>query len=587
MTVVGRICGNRRAAWVAASLLVILTFLAQTARLAEPDMAYFLYSAGRLLDGARLYRDVVDMNPPAIFALNLPVVWLARAAHLPDILVYRLATVIAVGGLLLFVRRLSGRYLLPSRPAERRCLLLLVCLVLFPLPGEDFGQREHFVLALLLPYLAIVIARLDRQPVAGVDATAAGALAGLALALKPPFVIVWLAGEAWYRLVGHVEPRRLTPEVWGVLAVGAAYVVAVLTLTPDYVRLVFLLGSTFTSYLRSSPLQLLVFAPGALLTAFAALAVIATRRVGQDSRARTVLAVAMLGSFLAAVAQQKDLRYHFYPAFALATLLLGLIAGQSASRAPLRARVYARIAKCAVWAITLVVLASAVLDALGGSAADRRRRAEFGGLLEAVRDRARGEPVGVLSYHMGSAFPLVNYAHVVLASRFACLWILPATYWDALTAAGPIRYHTPAETKPAERLLNEAVVEDLLGARPRLLLILRPFPDERPYGFRRLNYVAYFARDPRLSEFFSGYQFAGAQGQYDLYERLGQEKPRAGPPPLATVPPLPTAPGQFEQRPAPVDLKFVAGSFVFVVLLIASAVLEARPARRSLPDPDG
>jgi hypothetical protein len=188
---------------------------------------------------------------------------------------------------------------------------------------------------------------------------------------------------------------------------------------------------------------------------------------------------------------------------------------------------------------------------------------------------------------MGSAFPLVNYARVVLASRFACLWILPATYWDALTSAGPIRYHTPPETKPAERLLDEAVVEDLLGARPRLLLILRPFPDERPYGFRRLNYVAYFGRDPRLSEFFSGYQFAGAQGQYDLYERVGPGKPRAGPPPLATVPPLPAAPGQFEQRPASVDLELVAGSVVFVVLLIASAVVEAGAARRPLPDPDG
>ena len=42
MTLVGRICASRRAAWAAASFIVILTVVGQTARLAEPDMAYFL-----------------------------------------------------------------------------------------------------------------------------------------------------------------------------------------------------------------------------------------------------------------------------------------------------------------------------------------------------------------------------------------------------------------------------------------------------------------------------------------------------------------------------------------------------------------
>jgi hypothetical protein len=582
MTTAGRICASRRAACAAAVFVLILTLLAETARLAEPDIAYFLYSAGRLLDGAKLYRDVVDMNPPPIFALNLPIAWMARATHVSDILLYRLAVGLVVGALLLFVRRLLGRYLLPSRPAERRYVLLLLCLVLFPLSGEDFGQREHLVLALLLPYLAIAIARLNRRGVTSGDAAAAGVLAGLALALKPPFAIAWLAVEAWYRLLGRVEPRRVTPEVWGVVGVTATYIVAVLTLAPDYVRLVLLLGATFTSYLRSSPLLLLLLAPGAVLTAFAALAVIATRGVGDESRARAVLAVAMLGSFLAGIAQQKDLRYHFYPSFALATLALGLVAAQPASHAGVSARSYTAIARSLVTAVALVILASAAIDALGGSGADRRQRAEFGELLEAVHARARGEPIGVLSYHMGSAFPLVNYAHVDLASRFACLWILPATYWDGLSGADPIRYHTPAEMQPPERRFNEWVGEDLLRARPRLLLILRPFPDERPYGFRRLNYVAYFGRDPRLAQLLSGYQFVAARGQYDLYERVDPGMARVGPPPSAVVPPLEETGARRPGLPASVDPELVAGTVIFIALVIRLMV-RGRSTRRSPP----
>ena len=562
----------RLAAWAAASAMVVLTLLAVTTRLAEPDIAYFLYSAGRLLDGATLYRDLVDLNPPPIFAFNLPIAWLARAAHVPDLLLYQLVTALVVGGALLFVRRQLGRYLLPSRPVERRFVLLLLCFVLFPLSREDFGQREHLVLALLLPYLATVIARVNRLDVARGDAGAAGALAGLAITLKPPFAIAWVAVEAWYRLVGRVEPWRFTPELWGVVVVTASYIVAVVTMTPDYVRLVLLLGGAFTTYLHSPPLYLLLLAPGAVLTAFAALAVIATRGAGPDSRARALLAVAMLGSFLAAVAQQKDLRYHFYPSFALATLVLGLVAAQTTSRAGVSARSYSSIAKYVVAAVVLVALGGAVLDSLGGSPADRRRRAAFGELLDAVRTRARGEPIGVLSYHMGSAFPLVNYAQVGLASRFACLWLFPAIYGDALLSESPIRYRTPAEMQAPELLLNQAVTEDLVGARPRLLLILRPFPDERRYGFRRLNYVEYFGREPRLANLFAGYQLIGAKGQYDIYERLDPGMPRPGAAPSAAVQSLQEAAARSPGAPALVDPELAAGAVIFVALGILSVV---------------
>jgi hypothetical protein len=124
---------SRSWAWTAALALVIVTLAAQRARLAEPDIAYMLYAAGRVLDGARLYRDVVDINPPPIFGLNLLVVWLARATSLPDLLLYRLGVAVVLGAALLFVSRLLAAYVLDGRPAARRYLLLALCLALFPL----------------------------------------------------------------------------------------------------------------------------------------------------------------------------------------------------------------------------------------------------------------------------------------------------------------------------------------------------------------------------------------------------------------------------------------------------------------------
>ncbi len=43
------------------------------------DAAWYLYGAGRVVQGAKLYRDIVDINPPLIFYFGCPAVLLARS----------------------------------------------------------------------------------------------------------------------------------------------------------------------------------------------------------------------------------------------------------------------------------------------------------------------------------------------------------------------------------------------------------------------------------------------------------------------------------------------------------------------------
>jgi hypothetical protein len=573
---------SRRWAWAAALALVGTALAAQLSRLAEPDIAYMLYAAGRVLGGAKLYRDIVDINPPLIFGINLVTARLARAAAVSDILLYRLGSALLIGAVLLLVGRLLGRYVLVGQPVERRYILLALCFALFSLAREDFGQREHLVLALLLPYLTVAVARCQNQEVAAAEAGLTGVLAGLALALKPPFVLAWLAVEGWRRLASRHGRLRVTPELVGLLGVGAAYAVVVAIMVPDYPRLAIALGPAYGIYLRVPYLILLLFAPGAALTGFAVLGAVAVRGIERGREGRSVLAVATIGCFLAGVAQHKGLRYHFYPSLALATVLVAVVAAGRRTGPTLSARLYPRVSSWLAGAIALVVVAANLHDVAGGTATDRRRRAELVELIDTVRARGAGASIAMLSYHMGSAFPLVNYAGVELASRFPCLWLLPASYWDALTGTEPIRYRPLAEMGPPELLLNQAVKQDLVRAQPRLLLVLRPFPDRPPFGFRRLNYIAYFGREPELAQLFARYQLIATNGQYDIYQRLDAGGARTGAAPPIAVPPLDSiSRANAADRPAAlVDPELIAGVLAFGAIGAVSLLRSRRSATR-------
>jgi hypothetical protein len=121
---------------------------------------------------------------------------------------------------------------------------------------------------------------------------------------------------------------------------------------------------------------------------------------------------------------------------------------------------------------------------------------------------------------MASTFPLLTYGGAESASRFNSLWILGAAYRDQVFAAEPLRYRDRAEMGGLERYLVDAVVEDLALRRPALLIVLRPAPDVRGWGLRRLDFLRFFRADPRFDRLFERYRYREAVGQYWVFERV-------------------------------------------------------------------
>ena len=168
-----------------------------------------------------------------------------------------------------------------------------------PSGAQDFGEREHLVLALLLPYVLLVTARREGRILPRSLALAIGAGAALAFALKPHFLLVWLGAEIWLRSDRARRYDRPHPETVLIIGLLAAYGIGIIVLTPEYFGLVRLLAGPYNRFLHEGMIPLLVTGPGAVLALFALLAWLALRTEARHGALWTGLASTVAACLLA------------------------------------------------------------------------------------------------------------------------------------------------------------------------------------------------------------------------------------------------------------------------------------------------
>jgi hypothetical protein len=486
-------------AWLPAALLVFaLAGAAEVAlRPMNGDASWYVYIAGRYLDGDRPYVDLVDTNPPLILWLNMAVVASSRALGV-DPLAGFVAFVLGVVGLSLGLAWCAGRGL-PD--ALRRASLAAFAYMLLVGVGSAFGQREHLMTALILPYAyaASAAARGERTP-PGL-AIVIGLLAGVGFALKPFFVLAAAAAELF------LAARRglrvwLRPEALAMAGVGLVYAMALLTLAPEYFDVARRFAPLYPAHnpmgstLAANSWRLGVVAAGVGL----AWAACRWRSPGWAEVFGLLDLWLMAGVYLTG----KGWDYHWFPALALSWSLgygaVGLIL--TSARASKR---------------RLIVAMSAVLvvvpTALGlQETASRRRDFDTARL---VREGTRpGDAVVVLSPWIHKAFPMVMEAEVVWGSRHPMLWQVATFYPEESWKPG--RYHSPATMPKAEKRFFGEVVADFLKSRPELLLVDDDPPRPLLTGF---CYLDYFGLDPAFARAMRDYEFVARTPSFVAYRR--------------------------------------------------------------------
>jgi hypothetical protein len=484
------------------------------------DEAWYLVVAGRVLAGERLYVEVLDTNPPLIVWLNLLPVLIARSVGVSEILVLRLLVLALVAVSL----GLSGwilRQTLPDRPMARQGLLFLSLFVLLPVVGYEFAQREHLMMILALPYLWMASSRASGSRFDGGVAWVVGLMAGVGLAIKPHFTLLWLAVEATL-VVRRGWRIAFRPEGLMIAAIGLAYGAAVLAITPDYLPWIRRITSVYYGA-GSASFASLASEPGTILTTLALLGFLVLRPEGEGRKGLEVILAADLALLAIALLQVKGFAYQFYPAMAVAILLIGRLLVEFSPAPADRARIVLMV-RVVLLLLMLSVVANRIRDSISWRGRPDESDTVLGQMIRVAKEHAGGGSVFVFSPAVPAAFPMVNYAGVGWASRHPALLFLPGCYPGGSGTDQTVVLHPPDKMSDSERFLFDGVIDKLLTDQPTLL-----FVDETgtPLAFegRRFDYLGYYAQDPRFAAFLREYEPFTRVDRFRVYRRKTRSMP--------------------------------------------------------------
>jgi hypothetical protein len=506
---------DNRHVWIAlAGSLVLLKVVNLYFQPLHVDIGWNLYIAGRILDGARLHVDLIETNTPMRHYLGVPPVWLARTLGWPVLLTFY-GYVLLWAGLSLALCRSVLNKMFISRPVWWRRSLLLVLVYLYIICiCDQFGQKEHFMLILAMPYLFAAAGRAIGQSLKGWGAFFIGGLAGVGLSIKPFFLLIWLMVEVYLFLALRRQYPYRRPENIGLglvvlgynmfLLLDGAYLALVPLLQQTYAQIGvdfsdLLYDQVFTSF---SAVQLTVAALMAMM--------IVPLTTKQDKALGNVVLISAVGVLVVAFYQRKGWFNHFYPATAAALLLLSLWT----------LRLTVLIGKVLPQRIVLVLMILSLLQGLHPIAAKADRiwamietghppvqtlnlepfAAKMLDLVDAHTDK--GDFFAYLSPIHPSIPEILNYTQMRWSLRYANLWVLDGVYWKEKKkfykdgGIGPFPHRHPEEMGDIEREFMNNVISDLLTNHPRLILVDTAW---------NIDVIEYFLQDARFVELWANY----------------------------------------------------------------------------------
>jgi len=474
--------------------LPLLFFLLYQDRPINHDTAWYLVATRQWLDGARLYVDLIEVNPPLNFYLTVPAIWLADGLGLSDTNGQYLflsglcaASLIWVWGLLERCQTLTQ--------AQRLGLLLAAAGAMMLPAGAFAAQREQVMMILIMPYLFGYL--LSADPDRGGGALARAAVAAIGICIKPHFVLIPLA----LTFVRVVQTRRaravLSPVNLLMFGVGLAYLGAVSRLHPEYFdQIVPLALLTYGDYgyggltvLRNlNPVVPLVF-----------LILLVVMRNQGRARAVSYPAAAVFAGLAIYGLQWTGYKYQAIPVHGFALLGFAFVLILSGA---------------AAWPGRLAIIGLALIGLIAGQNGFYQNPS-----AQALAPILRAQPAAprlmVFSSSLWPGFPLALEARAGWTSRYPALWPLPGAVNGLARAdcdGAPVRC---AELQGVLEVARGQIIDDFERNAPNVLV----FESAPRYFDEPFDYHQFLGADPRFADLLEPFEIIGTSERFVIWAR--------------------------------------------------------------------
>ena len=465
-------------------MLCVLAFVALILLYNIPithDVVWQFWVGRQLMNGAALYRDVWETNPPLWFWSAVPVQHAAAWFSVPPLRLLVVAIIGIATLSALLVGHLSGF----TSPLTRFVTMLMSFWLIVVVPLYDFGQREHIALICSIAYAALIARRSTGTTVSPTLALLIGTAAAYSFALKHYFIAVPVMLELWLILRNRLEWRAIRPET-AVLAVFAlVYGIAVIALAPAFFTdNVPMVRTAYHGF--ESSWDMILLRPWVVIWAFmVAFFLTYGGTFGRKANplVSTLLIVA-IGYGLAYFLQRKGWLYHSVPVTGAAALALTVRLWMPDMRRPIPI------------GIGLFILALPTLLPFKTGPYSNFFRGEIDPVLATL---PKGSPVFIASADPMWGWPTVRDHGLVWPSRLYAFWMIPAI------AHGQVIGPNPAPLRALAKQIQEEAALEIHCSSPTLILFERrrnyiyqpPSFDVRGFFLRRPDIRSYLADNYR------------------------------------------------------------------------------------------
>lgn len=496
---------RKKASLVFISLLIsifIAAWLLQGQLFLNWDASWLMHAAQRMLAGGTYQEDFFETNPPLIFYLYLPPIYIHLLSAWSLAICFRLYIFLLAALSLGLCYQQAERIF--SKENQRLVYWLVGSLAVIDLvlPLHELGQRDHLFVLLTLPYFLSLVYRLhqrEKPPLA----ILIGLLAGIGFALKPHFLITLLLLESYaaYKQSIFFWWRA---ELLTLILFILGNCLGTLIFYPDYIY--FMIPYAMRLYYTSisAPWSVIVFYPLALFCASPLLLCIPLMpKVRSERLLTTILLLALSGAVFSYLSQRTAFYYHLIPAFSLASLLVLLFFYFFCTQTIHRQKTdYGFMVLLALFLFSLPLLGwYQIYQTWGNHHKNVRPLTAF------VHQYAQHQTVYYFVSTIIYTFPSLDSANAKLGSRFPFLWMI----------AGLVNHPETNPLWPQEKqLLMQMICEDFAKYKPQLVFV--DISKHKPYiTAADFDYLPYFLADPQFKASWRHYHYLTTLEKDNLY----------------------------------------------------------------------